>query len=101
MIDRQKHLKIFNQLYSERTNLDGTYELIARYVMPAFQNLNDNRVDSYNWAKDNHETFMGAAMAAVGDRILKHIEKKGTENISPEILERGAEMMKGDGEAAE
>jgi len=75
-----------------------SYELIARYVMPRFQDLNVNREASYNWARDNHDTFMGAAMDAVGARIMKHIEEKGTDNISPEILERGAEMMKDAGE---
>ena len=67
-----------------------SYELIARYVMPEFQNLNDNRVEAYNWAGSNHEEFIGAAMGAVGARIAKHIEEKGTENISPDILAAAA-----------
>jgi limonene 1,2-monooxygenase len=75
-----------------------SYELIARYVMPKFQELNVNREASYNWARDNHDTFMGAARDAVGARIIKHIEEKGTDNISPEILEQGAKMMEDAGE---
>ena len=35
-------------------------------------------------------------MAAVGTRIAKHIEEKGTENISPDILAAAAEMHKTD-----
>lgn len=68
----------------ERTK--NSYELMARYVMPKFQQLNINREKSYNWAKDNHETFINAAMTAVGTRIMKHIEEKGTKDISPNIL---------------
>ncbi len=30
---------------------------------------------------------MGEAMMAVGSRVAQHVEKKGTENIRPEILE--------------
>ena len=61
--------------------------MMARYVFPKFQNLNSAREESLNWAKDNRETFMGQAMMAVGSRVAQHIEKKGTENIRPEILE--------------
>jgi len=69
---------------------------MARYVMPKFQGLNTNRDDSYTWVKDNHETFMGAAISAVGARIAKHIEEKGTDNISPDILAAAAAMHKTD-----
>jgi limonene 1,2-monooxygenase len=59
---------------------------MARYVFPTFQTLNDIRDVSLNWAKDNRESFMGQAMMAVGARVAQHVEKKGTENIRPEIL---------------
>ena len=64
-----------------------SYELIARYVMPKFQDLNLNRDASLDWAHTNRESFIGAAMAAVGSRIAQHIAEKGAENIRPEILE--------------
>lgn len=64
-----------------------SYELMARYVFPKFQQLNDNRDASLAWARDNRPTFMGEAMMAVGNRVAQHVEKKGTENIRPEILE--------------
>ncbi len=76
----------------ERTK--NSYDLFARYVMPKFQDLNINREASYDWVKENHETFIGAAMGAVGARIMKHIEEKGTDNISPEILAAGAALNK-------
>ncbi|MGO9061279.1 MAG: LLM class flavin-dependent oxidoreductase [Candidatus Binataceae bacterium] len=63
-----------------------SYELIARYVMPHFQDLNLNRETSLNWARDNRANIMGQAMAAVGSSIMQHINEKGTENIAPQIL---------------
>lgn len=63
-----------------------SYELVARHVMPRFQQLNPAREATYNWAKDNHEMLMGKAFTAIGARIEKHIEERGDENISPEIL---------------
>ena len=79
----------FMQLAHNWANWENTkrsYELMARYVAPKFQSLNDNRDVSLNWAKDNRESFMGQAMMAVGARVAQHVEKKGTENIRPEIL---------------
>ncbi|MGB3811230.1 MAG: LLM class flavin-dependent oxidoreductase [Parvibaculum sp.] len=73
--------------WADFENTKKSYELMARYVFPKFQGLNENRDASLNWAKDNRETFMGQAMMAVGTRVAQHIEKKGTENIRPEILE--------------
>jgi len=68
-------------------NTKHSYELMARYVFPKFQETNVNREASLDWARTNRETFMGQAMMAVGSRVAQHIEKKGTENIRPEILE--------------
>ncbi|MCF8470968.1 MAG: LLM class flavin-dependent oxidoreductase [Parvibaculum sp.] len=64
-----------------------SYELMARYVFPKFQELNVNREASLEWARTNRPVFMGQAMMAVGTRVAQHIEKKGTENIRPEILD--------------
>ena len=64
-----------------------SYELAARYVFPRFQNLNDNRTASLEWARDNRETFIGHARMAVGMRVAQHIQEKGVDNIRPEILE--------------
>lgn len=63
-----------------------SYELIARYVMPHFQETNVNRGLSLDWARKNREGFIGEAMMAVGSRVAKHIEQHGTEDISPDVL---------------
>ncbi len=63
-----------------------SYELMARYVFPKFQNLNDNRNASIGWVKDNKEAFTTEVRAAVGARIVSHMMEKGAENIRPEIV---------------
>ena len=63
-----------------------SYDLFARYVAPRFQQLNDNRVASMDWVKENKGAFTAEVMAAVGARIAQHAMEKGTENIRPEFL---------------
>jgi limonene 1,2-monooxygenase len=60
-----------------------SYELIARYVIPEFQQLNVNREASMEWVRQNKADFTAQARAAVGARIAQHMAEKGTENISP------------------
>jgi limonene 1,2-monooxygenase len=77
-----------------------SYELMARYVFPRFQNLNDNRVASLEWVKENKEAFTTEVRGAVGARIVQHMMEKGPENIRPEIvaLITGAAAAPGDGD---
>jgi limonene 1,2-monooxygenase len=63
-----------------------SYELMARYVFPKFQDLNINRESSMAWVKDNKEDFTTEVRAAVGARIVQHMMEKGAENIRPEIV---------------
>jgi limonene 1,2-monooxygenase len=63
-----------------------SYELMARYVFPKFQNLNDNREASMAWVKDNKEEFTTQVRGAVGARIVQHMMEKGADNIRPEIV---------------
>ena len=64
-----------------------SYELMARYVFPHFQNLNDNRSASMAWVKENKEEFTTQVRGAVGARIVQHMMEKGVDNISPQIVE--------------
>ncbi len=63
-----------------------SYELMARFVFPHFQNLNDNRAASIAWVKENKEEFTTQVRGAVGARIVQHMMEKGTGNIRPEIV---------------
>ncbi|MDE2488926.1 MAG: LLM class flavin-dependent oxidoreductase [Alphaproteobacteria bacterium] len=63
-----------------------SYELVARYVAPKFQSLNVNREASMSWVGQNKTEFTTQVRAAVGARIVQHIQEKGAENIRPEIV---------------
>ncbi len=69
-------------------NTKHSYELFARYVMPKFQELNTRRDLSLEWARANRDEFVGRSRSAVTARIARHIEEKGADNISPEILKK-------------
>jgi limonene 1,2-monooxygenase len=62
-----------------------SYELFARYVAPKFQSLNVGRDASMAWVKENKSAFTAQSMMAVGDRIRRHAEEKGADNINPAI----------------
>jgi limonene 1,2-monooxygenase len=62
-----------------------SFELFARYVAPRFQSLNVGREASMAWVKENKGAFTAQAMMAVGDRIRRHAEEKGADNINPAI----------------
>ena len=53
-----------------------SYELIARYVMPRFQRLNENREASMQWASENRPTFMGAMGNAINKEIQRHVSEQ-------------------------
>jgi limonene 1,2-monooxygenase len=72
--------------WADFENTKKSYELMARYVAPKFQDLNVNREASYEWARTNRPNFIGQSMMAVGARVAQHIQEKGAENIHPGIL---------------
>jgi limonene 1,2-monooxygenase len=75
-----------------------SYELVARYVFPEFQQLNLNREASMAWVGANKAEFTTEVRNAVGARIVQHMMEKGADNIRPEIVEliTGAAPPKGD-----
>ncbi|MDB5466184.1 MAG: luciferase-like protein [Phenylobacterium sp.] len=63
-----------------------SYELMARYVFPKFQQLNVNREASMNWVRGNKDEFTSQVRQAVGARIIQHMMEKGADNIRPDIV---------------
>ena len=53
-----------------------SYELIARYVAPHFQDSSASLTSSRDWAAENRPEFIGAAGNAVMSAIQKHHEEK-------------------------
>ncbi|WP_439816039.1 LLM class flavin-dependent oxidoreductase [Zavarzinia sp. CC-PAN008] len=72
--------------WADFDNTKKSYELMARYVFPRFQELNVNRKASLEWSRDNRTAFVAETVQAVGSRIAQHAQEKGTENIAPEVL---------------
>jgi limonene 1,2-monooxygenase len=53
-----------------------SYELVARYVMPEFQQSATTLTASRDWAAENRPEFIGAAGNAVMSAIAKHQEER-------------------------
>ena len=49
-----------------------SYELISRYVMPHFQQLNTSREESMQWVSGNRERFLGASRQAKEEARLRY-----------------------------
>ncbi len=52
------------------------YELMARYVIPYFNNKNDLRQVSYDYSHENREVFVGQAQRAVETEIERQAERE-------------------------
>jgi limonene 1,2-monooxygenase len=53
-----------------------SYELMARYVMPRFQDSVSGTTRSRDWAAENRPTFIGAAISAIQTEIVRHSEEQ-------------------------
>ena len=53
-----------------------SYELIARYVMPAFQGTAESLTASRDWAAEHRPEFIGAAGDAIVAAFVKHHEEQ-------------------------
>ena len=58
--------------WADRASHAASYELLARYVFPAFQGSADSTTSSRDWAAENRPTFIGEAGAAIMTAIGKH-----------------------------
>ena len=76
---KQGEFGCFLQLAHNWATFDNTkksYELWQRHVMPVINKSNVAREIALNWAKDNKERFIGAAMNAAMQTIQKHHEEE-------------------------
>ncbi len=71
---------LFAHNWADWAATQKSYELIARYVTPRFQQLNLNRDASYEWVKANRQRFGEQTRAAA---IAKHEADHGAEHIRP------------------
>ncbi len=81
--EKQGEFGCFLQLAHNWANFEATkksYDLWQRHVTPVINKTNVAREEAYNWARDNRDRFIGAAMTAAMQTIQKHHEdeaKKG------------------------
>ncbi len=74
---KQGEFGCFLQLAHNWADFEATkksYELWQRHVTPAINKANEGRGTAYNWARDNKERFIGAAMTAAMQTIQRHHE---------------------------
>jgi limonene 1,2-monooxygenase len=62
--------------WADREATRKSYELFARYVMPHFQGALTSTTASRDWAAENRQTFIGAAMQAIMTQISKHADEQ-------------------------
>jgi limonene 1,2-monooxygenase len=73
--EKQGEFGCFLQLAHNWADFDKTkksYELWQRHVTPVINGVNTARDAALQWAKDNKEQFIGAAMNAAMQTIQKH-----------------------------
>jgi limonene 1,2-monooxygenase len=76
----------FLQLAHNWADWDATlrsYELIARYVMPSFQDANAGRRASLEWAAANRTAFVTVSRDAKAQATSRYIQEGGTAVVSP------------------
>jgi limonene 1,2-monooxygenase len=76
---KQGEFGVFLQLAHNWANFENTkksYELWQRHVTPVINKANEARDTAFNWARDNKERFIGAAMTAAMQTIQKHQESE-------------------------
>ena len=77
--EKQGEFGCFLQLAHNWANFENTkksYELWMRHVQPVINKTNVAREEAFNWARDNREKFIGAAMGAAMATIQKHNEEQ-------------------------
>ena len=76
---KQGEFGVFLQLAHNWANFDATkksYELWQRHVTPVINNANSARAEAFDWARNNKERFIGAAVTAAMQTIAKHQEEQ-------------------------
>ena len=84
---KQGEFGCFLQLAHNWADFEATkrsYEMWMRYVQPAVTGANAAREEAFNWARDNKERFIGAAMGAAMQTIAKHHEEQAKKSAAAE-----------------
>jgi limonene 1,2-monooxygenase len=88
--EKQGEFGCFLQLAHNWANFEATkksYDLWQRHVTPVINKTNVARETAYNWARDNRERFIGAAMTAAMQTIQKHHEDEAKKTSGKKAAE--------------
>jgi limonene 1,2-monooxygenase len=88
--EKQGEFGCFLQLAHNWANFESTkksYDLWQRHVTPVINKANVARETAYNWARDNRERFIGAAMTAAMQTIQKHHEDEAKKTAGTKAAE--------------
>jgi limonene 1,2-monooxygenase len=83
--EKQGGFGCFLQLAHNWADFEATkksYEMWMRYVQPAITGANVARDEAFNWARDNKERFIGAAIGAAMQTIAKHHEDEAKKSAA-------------------
>ena len=72
-----------------------SYELLARYVAPHFQDSARTTTSSRDWAAENRPEFIGAAGNAIMSAIQKHHDEKAQKAADKEGATEGEKVTRG------
>ncbi len=84
--EKQGEFGAFLQLAHNWANFENTkksFDLWQRHVQPVINNVNSNRLDSFNDAGDNAERYIGAAMSAAMATVQKHAIEQAAKGQKP------------------
>lgn len=84
--EKQGEFGAFLQLAHNWANFENTkksFDLWQRHVQPVINNVNTNRLDSFNDAGDNAERYIGAAMSAAMATVQKHAIEQAAKGQKP------------------
>ncbi|WP_336951173.1 LLM class flavin-dependent oxidoreductase [Sphingobium aromaticivastans] len=65
-------LLLLDKNWAETRDKERSLEMIARYVLPAINGDNANRVKSFDWARENREGFVDVIQSATKRAFEKH-----------------------------
>lgn len=88
--EKQGEFGCFLQLAHNWANFEATkksYDLWQRHVTPVINKTNVAREEAYNWARDNRDRFIGAAMSAAMQTIQKHHEDEAKKTSGKKAAE--------------
>jgi len=63
-----------------------SYELIARFAIPKINKLNESRIRSETWLRENNAQFKGELTAAVRSKMEEYAREKGMDKLSPDLV---------------